>query len=140
MSLGLGVAWLITVIMWVFDRQGEHKSQDTIEELAPRADPRRALAELRRATQSNNGTGSREALLEWGRALWPQTPPTNLGQLARLCGEPLSSHIRDLEQVLYAHKTDWDSKPLAQEVLAFKVDAKDAPRQDEPLLEPLYRS
>lgn len=138
-SLGLGVAWLITIIMWLVERQSKKHKPEVVEASPTRVDPKHALAELKQAIHSNNAAKSRDALIKWGRALWPQTPPTNLGQLATLCGGPLSHRVRDLEQALYARNTDWDGKRLWQELLAFKLTSTDKPGQDKLALEPLYR-
>lgn len=139
LSLGLGVAWLITVFLWVADRRRTLNGRQPSGEMPPRVDPKKALADLKLAVQTNDAGGCRDALLNWGQALWPTAVPTNLGSLAALCGGPLSTHIRDLEQVLYARKTDWDGRPLWREAKAYKV------REDRTLdaaqmpLEPLYR-
>lgn len=139
-SLALGVAWLATVILWVVDRKRSGQGQPESAEFPPKPDVKHALADLRRAAQADNAAGSRDALMQWGRIMWSQTPPTNLGQLATLCGGTLAGQIRDLEQVLYGHKKDWYGKSLWREVRAFKMPARPAAEQSRELLQPLYMS
>ena len=138
-SLGLGMAWLITLILWVVDRQRVSSNRKMNGQTPPQVNPRQALADLKHATQANNAAACRDALLKWGRALWPNKPPTSLGQLANLCSGSVSKQIRNLEQVLYARKSDWDGNSLWQEIRAFKGTQGEKP-QPKMLLEPLYKN
>ena len=137
-SLGLILLWLLTLVMWVLNRRQSGDTLGTPGKPEPRVDARGALAELRSACRSRQAAPARDALLQWGAALWPDTPPRSLGELAARCGEPPSLCLRELEQVLYAHKQEWDSELLLEQITAFKPASESPPRKSAANLEPLY--
>lgn len=139
LSLSFGIAWVLTLALWLYDRSVRRRAPSA-DDRDERADPRRALKDLRSACQSNQAELARDALLEWGTALWPEVPPRSLGQLAGRCVEPLCGHIRALEQVLYANKGTWDSNALLDEAARFKPAVDTGKKKQRSLvLEPLYR-
>ena len=138
-SLGFALMWLITIAVWVFDRRRNQQVTVDIKNSNPRIDLKRTLTNLKQACESEDAAVTRDALLLWGAALWPDTPPRNLGQMASRCGEPLSHSIRSLEQVLYGAGKDWSSALLAEQASTFKVK-EDADRSEQGItLEPMYR-
>lgn len=86
----------------------------------PPPDPLKgAVDAVRAAYQRGDGTGAREALLDWGRLRWSQDPPGNLARLARRCPAPLRDHITELEEAFFSpDPIHWELRPVAEELLA----------------------
>ncbi|RME33115.1 MAG: hypothetical protein D6786_08615, partial [Gammaproteobacteria bacterium] len=107
--------------------------------LPPPASPGRALRRLRRACRDGDPQAAREALIEWGRARWPDLAPASLEAIARRLGSPAGREIRELQKVLYAGAgTRWEGRKLLEAVVqAGEEGPAAAPPAD--ALPPLYR-
>ena len=139
-SLGLGIAWVFTLGMWMVDRRRSARRSKPPEQVRPGRGPGKALRELRNACDAKDAPAAKDALLGWGAVHWPDAPPANLAQLGARCGEPMMLHLRELEQALYGHGTDWDPASLLEAVRVYKL-RKEAQRGPTPLsLEPMYRA
>jgi len=140
LSLGLALIWLLTLVLWWLDRRKSSRPLATAAKTPPKVDPKQALAAIRKACDVDDAAAAKDALLKWGAAHWPDAPPANLEQLGARCGDPLQLLLRDLEQVLYGRKEDWDPARLIKALRAYKPRA--APEQDgnSLSLEPMYRT
>ena len=146
----LGAAWLVTVGLWWRARNRSRRApgRDALiaseRPQAPlRPEPqtaRRCIRELRSACTQNDPEAARRALLAWGEAQTPATPPRSLGALASLLPDDLAREVLHLEAHIYgAAQGDWDATGL-KAVLPV-LEANGAARHastEEPLL-PLYR-
>lgn len=113
LSLGLGLAWLLTLwLWWLRGPRRPSSSPATQEGLGerPNASLAQALASVRLACESGDPRAARAALLAWGLARWGDDPPARLEILAeRLAayrgvagGGEAASSLRLLDQSLYA--------------------------------------
>ena len=94
-------------------------SGTTGEEAAPPDPLESAVETVRAAYQRGDGSGAREALLNWGRLRWPQDPPGNLARLARRVPPPLRDHITQLEKAFFSPEPiHWERDPVPEELLA----------------------
>jgi hypothetical protein len=98
------------------------------------------LPQLQRACEASDAKQAAQALLELGRARWPDEPPRSLGQLAVRLGHG-QEQITMLDRALYAAETStssWNGAAL----WAFTKDAwTKKPIRQKPTddgLEPLY--
>lgn len=139
-SLALALAWLATALAWVRERRrGRASAHSDRPQDGP--DRRQALAGLRTAAGSGDPRQSRDALLHWGAALWPDAPPRSLGALAARVDAPLAARVRDLERALYARGHQWDGAGLYQLASKFQPQTgEQRPSPARPGLEPLYKS
>ena len=96
------------------------------------------LSELQTACVANDARAAALALLELGRARWPDDPPNSLGELAQRLGEGRET-IMALDRALYAADTStWDGAGLWR--LVSESWEKDAspPKPTAEALAPLY--
>lgn len=116
LSLGLGLAWLVTLLLWRRDRRREKPA-------AARAMPvsrRVAEARLRAACRAGDPGAARDALLAWGGAVRPGRPPRSLGTLAGMTDNAVAGEIANLERALYApDAATWRGDALYRAVAAF---------------------
>jgi hypothetical protein len=134
-SLALGAGWLLTLLVWWRGRR-----------VAPRpavagADPRTAVAGVRRAARGGDPDETARALLDWGAALWPEAPPRSLRALAQRCDADTAAPIAELERSLYADgAAGWDAPALIEAVARFRRPPPSTSRPDSAGLAPLYPS
>jgi hypothetical protein len=99
--------------------------------------PARALVDaLHQACTANDARAVRAALLAWGRATWPDAPPTSAGAVARRLAHPgLTQAVKALDDTLYAPRAaGFDGSALWR---AFAAARKDASGDAGPAPEPL---
>lgn len=111
LGAGLGLSWLITLLLWWRERRRHRQTAPAKDkpDAGPRPNPGAALQRARQACSANDARGAREALLAWGKACWPGDPPARLESLAqRLDGEAANA-LRRLDRHLYAAGDNpWD--------------------------------
>jgi len=139
-TLALALAWIATLVLWVFDRRRSRKPAETTRPGRPIADPGPALSEFDRACAADDAQQAKDALLKWGEALWPETPPNNLGHLAARCGEPLATQVVELERHLYGKSGTWNPDGMTARLRGFKRTDNSASGGSGLSLEPMYRT
>jgi hypothetical protein len=140
LSPGLALVWMLTLVLWWLDRRRSHRPAVTSEQVLTKTDPKQALRAIRSACDINDAPATKDALLKWGAAHWPESPPANLEQLGTRCGDPLNLLLRDLEQVLYGRNKDWDPARLLKTLRVFKPRAAGKKDSKSLCLEPMYRA
>lgn len=107
-----GLGWLSTVLVWWWTwRQRVNRETPTVE--IPPPDLSRSLASLQRAAAEQDASAARRALLAWGLARWPDSPPANLEQLAARLGGAALQPIAELNQAVYGNRSrDWSGDAL----------------------------
>lgn len=139
LSLGLGLLWLATLVLWRRDRLRVASARRAPGGPSPALSRRQALVQLREACRASDPGAARDALLVWGRACWPQAPPRSLGALGRMVDEPSARQIAVLQQALYAPAADgWQGDGLYAAIKASEPETAkdDAGRY---ALEPLFQ-
>jgi hypothetical protein len=106
LSAVLAAGWLVTLGLWAWERRrrGAPRAGATAP---PAPDLRPAERELQAACRSGVAARVRSALLAWGAARWPDSPPRSLGALSRRVDDPTAAaSIQGLDRMLYAGSTD----------------------------------
>jgi len=108
LSLILGTGWLATLGWMVWGRRrrgaggGKHRQLPESTAL-PTLSTSAARAALRKACAAGDPRGARSALLDWGRARWPEDAPQGLGGLAaRLGGDAAGELLGGIDRAVYA--------------------------------------
>jgi len=95
----LAVGWLVTLWAWLRGRRGpggDHARPD-----APQTYSNVKIRELCRLIETGEPSEIKRALLQWAHAIWPDSPPASLAELALRAGEPLATELRSLSASLY---------------------------------------
>lgn len=138
-SLGLGIAWALTLGLWWWDRRRlVDPNRDAVPDAAVES-RRRTEKKLQQACRAGDPRRARDALLDWARVCWPGHPPRSLGTLARMADEAAAAEIGALQQVLYAPEgASWQGDGLYRAVSRWSIAA---PRGGDggDVLKPLYQ-
>ncbi|MCB1734638.1 MAG: protein BatD [Gammaproteobacteria bacterium] len=141
LSVALFLIWLVTLLFWW--RSAMHRQPVAVEQTRT---PKPNLNALRRACDADDAQGTKDALLTWTAAHWPDPTPTNLDGIRRQLakGSALAVAIADLNHALYSpQRPAWSGTALKSALGELDQVASVASRpnrnaQDE--LEPLYRN
>lgn len=141
----LALLWIGTLWLWWRSRRpglqrtpvASAKSNTDSSTPAPPRSASAALAALQRACSANDARLARQHLLDWASAVWPQSPPRGLYQLAERLGDArYTGPLQQLDRACYVANTPWDGTALAQ---AFAQPPKpDAAVKRKPLIPDLY--
>lgn len=141
LSLGLSVAWLLTIVAWLLSRR--RRGDDELTQKRAKVRPlthKEVSAELKAACLSGSKDATRNALLKWSAVRWPGNPATSLGEIAsRLSGE-LQTEIHGLNRALYEQgDSEWSGDPLWSAFIVQKVSRSKRAEESTPRLAPLHR-
>ncbi|MCU7960610.1 MAG: BatD family protein [gamma proteobacterium symbiont of Bathyaustriella thionipta] len=116
-TLLLAVAFLLTLIILLRRKPQavEQPHKPANGHSVNRAARKKALLNIKQAYESNDMDAAAKALLCWGEAVWPQQPPTSLGNLAQRVDQESADWIKKLEQARYSpDSTNWRGVPYWQ--------------------------
>jgi len=90
--------------LWWFERRRRGSTAGV--DARPKERPAKPDASaVKQACRANEPAQARQALLAWGRASWPDSPPTGLAELARRLGDDAARDtLIELDAVLYASR------------------------------------
>ena len=136
-STGLFILWLLTVFMWW--RSGN--KNDTKKEKVNSADKTGDyLKKLRQSCKRNDPHITKDNLLLWARANWPDANINSIGQIKKFNDVDIHNVLDDLNNHLYGKATgQWNGAELLNMI---EKIAKQKKNKAEPIgkLEPLYRT
>jgi len=142
----MALALLAVAVFWLSKRWLDRRTRGTTEVKPEPAETQpgrvsniaNTLPQLQRACETNDAREAAQALLELGRARWPNDPPHSLGQLAARLGRG-QEHIAVLDRALYAaDASTWTGADLWASVKdAWNERAVPKKNNEEPL-QPLY--
>ena len=140
-SVGLGGAWIMTIIAWWWSRRPTDYSPQVPEPPPIHKQQAKFLKAARKAALDGDAAGVKANLLEWGRLQWPANPPRSVGIISSRVSLPLSTHLQALCSASYGPgEHNWNGEELAKamrsiSVLAEEVD--DRPVEGLPPLSPV---
>lgn len=105
LALGLGIAWIIALMVFLFFKKHPSTSPHQKD----------ILKSLKDACKHHDPSKAREALLQMARARWPESRILNLDGLKQHIDDPiLKNEIEKLSQALYAKhiNTPWQGTTL----------------------------
>jgi len=135
-SLGLGVAWVLTIFAWWRARRRGGR-----QEARPAKPPgeKQLVAAVREACGDNDPGATKDALLAWAANHWPGSQVRSLGELAARLDGDVQLRIHELGRGLYRESGGkWDGGPLWTAFNAVLARRAEAPQKKRPELEPLY--
>jgi len=134
------VAWMMTLLAWFISIKYKTRSTGTKKITGMEPSIKQALATLKTACHKNNAEACKQALLDWGKAMFSDRPPHSLGALAKQCDEPLAGLINQLNASLYSSAPQaWSSSGLFEAITQFSDNKQQTTSDDDYTLEPLYK-
>lgn len=121
--LGAAAAALLLAggTLLAFRRRGAAAAPPTPDATSPASEsPARLLSRVRTACETGDPRAARDAILTWGRVVWPDAPPRSTADVARrLSDGELARELAALDGRLYG-RTDgaWDGRALARALAA----------------------
>lgn len=105
-SLGLGCGWIGTLLLWRFRKS---RGPRAVQKHQPAsASAAKALRDLQAAYMAKDPQAARGAWLNWGRTMWPETPPLSLEDLLPRLPDEAGDAVADLARSLYGRSGgDW---------------------------------
>jgi len=132
LSIGLGAAWLVTLLAWLWSR----RSRTSKARRAAPPDPDRERAAFLAACEASDAPAARAHLLAWTAAHW-SAAPAGINAIAARIGDPaIADLLRDLDRACYAGGP-WRGHALAT-ALATLPGAPDKRSRERDGLAPLY--
>lgn len=146
-SLALAISWLLTLLLLLrtrISRTGANKQ----------ASVKKLFAQALSACNNNDANHSKDALLNWAQAKWPEHRIHSLMNLVTHVDTSTANAIRELNATLYRkHDADWDGSNLANSLKQLNTHLKsDTPigiytdkysentNKSTDLIEPLYKA
>ena len=134
--------WIITALAWWFTRKPSAPQIERNIKALPliKMDHKHFVKALQSACEQHNAQEAKNALINWGKCLWPEQSPSSLNELSRITGGPLGAQLLMLNTHLYSNKnTQWDSTNLWQAFNRFEKQPDQSQDNDSELL-PLYKT
>lgn len=114
---------VITLLVIILVRRREQRPAPEIGMVAPDEFPvteqtseepfDATISKLQQAYDRGDANAAREALLDWGKQVWPESVPANLSQLALRVEPPLRDEIRLLDKAFFSPTPiDWTGSPV----------------------------
>jgi hypothetical protein len=134
-SLALAVGWLITLMALL--RKGGRKPKTKPMQAIPLAPLEKTV---RQSCAQSDAHLSKNALLEWAKARWPETTIASLVDIAELTNTELGEQLQALNTALYSPDHEqWNGAKLAKAFDGFlRLKIKHDNISDN-ALEPLYK-
>ncbi|MDT8282049.1 MAG: BatD family protein [Gammaproteobacteria bacterium] len=136
LSLLLGIAWLITLLLLFKKKDSGHmpiKQKTETSSVALKS----AVSTVEKQAKNNDAEHTKEGLIEWAKIFYADNTISNLSLISARCSTALSIELERLNQSLYNPKRpSWDNKAL---LAAFKSE-QSSKRKDHQTsaLKPLY--
>jgi hypothetical protein len=121
-SVGLGVAWIMTIIGWMWSRRPEDREPTEPEAPPIHKQQAKFMKAARKAALDGDDSGIKSNLLEWGKLQWPDNPPRSVGDFAARVSLPLSTQLQSLCSSSYGpNDIPWNGEELAKSMRSFSV-------------------
>ena len=111
-SIGLLVAWILTLIFWYVSRKSKrlHFESNLLDREQKVQTSRQLFGDIQRACRRDDAAAVSHALLKWAQLKWSDYPPRNLPELGHKLGsEELIEALQILDRAIYSGEVDsWD--------------------------------
>ena len=115
-SIGLLVAWILTLIFWYVSRKSKRfRSESNLLDREQKEQTSKQLyGVIQRACRQDNAAAVNHALLKWAQLEWSDYPPRNLQELGyKLGSEELLVALQHLDRANYSGEADsWNGGEL----------------------------
>jgi hypothetical protein len=136
-SLALAVGWITTTLLFFSNNRSHNavKKPATLPPILP------LQSAVDKACSTGDAIKTKDALIEWAAARWPEQSITSLADIANASPAELSTQITALNRALYSpHADNWEPKALRSAFHAFISQKHKTPKTRDSILEPLYKT
>jgi hypothetical protein len=138
-SLALAIGWIATTLLLLGNRRRNPATEHSTAR--PRPAPLQPLKKaVAAACAGKDAHQTKNALLDWARARWPDEAITSLSDIAACSGEPLAAEIHKLSDALYSREAEWNPDALRAAFDGAGKNTKPRRHSETPVLEPLYKT
>lgn len=137
LSIIFGLAWLLTVLswMWFHFRKPQVEDKDEVEQSY-----RKIMAQLKHVCAESNPVAAKDAILDWARNIWSDNPATNLEEVSKRCDGKLGVEIEVVNRLLYSKEAlQWNGKELWNAIKEYQHQPPPSKKESDSNLEPLFR-
>lgn len=132
----LFLLWLSTVYLF-WKRKLNIKQVDDATSIE--TTKRKSLKQIKLACSNNNAIDAKNAVIEWGRLMWPNEKINNINSIKPYCNQELRLKLDELNHYLYGKQQQiWDGKAFLT-CFESQVFDKKADTKEKGELEPLYK-
>ncbi|MDH3343239.1 MAG: BatD family protein, partial [Gammaproteobacteria bacterium] len=136
LSLILAAGWLLTLVAFFRNKPTAAKTKVTPDSVSIRALEK---AVYKHCT-NNDASQTKDALLSWARACWPELSINSLIEINRHVTTELASDINELNSALYSSSSEqWQGKNLLNHFKSFNPNKIKSSKKEQATLEPLYK-
>jgi len=136
-SLALAVGWITTTLLF-FSNNRSRKATKKPATPPPILPLQNAVD---KACSKGDATKTKDTLLEWAAARWPDHSITSLADIANASPAELSTQITALNSALYSpHAGNWEPKAMRSAFHAFISQKHKTAKTPDSILEPLYKT
>ena len=137
LSIIFGLAWLLTVLSWMWFHFRKPQVEDKGE---AEQSCRKVMAQLKRVCAESNPVAAKDAILDWARNIWLDNPASNLGEVSKRCDGKLGMEIEIVNRLLYSKEAlQWDGKELWNAIKEYQHQSPPSKKESDSNLEPLFR-
>jgi len=138
-ALALLIGWACTLVLLIRKKHpapSPHTSGKAPSATNLKPMEKRVLA----CIDQNDAEKTKNALLDWAKARWPEHNMTSLADIAQQSPAELSRAIGDLSATLYSSKREnWEGGALSSAFELVKNQTSGDSRSEQSVLEPLYK-
>jgi hypothetical protein len=136
-SIALATGWCLTLLLfWKTgglhpESTGPSKKQENV---------RRVVSNLKHACQRNDPVATKAHILKWSGMVWPDSPPSSLGQIEKRFTGLFSEQLRTLNQTLYSSaQLEWNGSDFFNSFTSARKEIEKTENEEPTGLEPLYK-
>ena len=134
-----GLGWFATALAWYISSRKHSSRQQDMSKSVLESHTKTTLGHVKKACLANDAQQAKTALINWARLYWPDSPPSNLGDIGKRLGNDVNIQIEQLNQTLYSNKSViWQGNALWQALSCATRSKPKTTTKDQELLLPLY--
>ena len=139
-SLALAIGWLATLLTMLLKRHNKIPEDGKIQrEDNIRQSRKEAERKLKQACTNNDAAATKEALLLWGKSIFPDKPTSSLTSLSKAIGGSTADQINTLNMALYSQsRSEWEGKVLWESIHAYNKSTSRKTNGKKEILAPMY--
>ena len=136
-SAALALAWGLTVFLWWRNRFNQVITGNND---SAKLKMKQAVKAIQLACHEHKPEQLKSALLSWASLIWPEMPPTSLGEIGKRSSNNLAEKINELNNLLYSQeKSAWDGQAFWQVFHNSQSTDRKSKEVETGDLEPLHR-